>query len=142
MSKLRCGFAIFWRMLALDVLVQFSIFALLIGIMSPVLLQSYGEFFIKLKPTIFYAVFALVLFFLCHKKLTNINRFVWQRVFVASSNWTFVYKNYAQVAMMLVTCPGIFRPSEIRDNGSLTARSSDEESTIYGRTDRSHIARS
>ncbi len=41
-----------------------------------------------------------------------------------------------------VTCPGIFRPSEIRDNGSLTARSSDEESTIYGRTDRSHIARS
>jgi hypothetical protein len=41
-----------------------------------------------------------------------------------------------------MTCPGIFRPSEIRDNGSLTARSSDEESTIYGRTDRSHIARS
>ena len=30
-----------------------------------------------------------------------------------------------------MTCPGIFRPSEIRDNGSLTARSSDEESTIY-----------
>ena len=42
----------------------------------------------------------------------------------------------------VVTCPGIFRPSEIRDNGSLTARSSDEESTIYGRADRSHIARS
>lgn len=41
-----------------------------------------------------------------------------------------------------VTCPGIFRPSEIRDNGSLTARSSDEESTIYRRADRSHIARS
>jgi hypothetical protein len=43
---------------------------------------------------------------------------------------------------VVVTCPGIFRPSEIRDNGSLTVRSSDEESTIYGRTDRSHIARS
>ena len=42
----------------------------------------------------------------------------------------------------LLTCPGIFRPREIRDNGSLTARSGDEESTIYGRTDRSHIARS
>ena len=40
-----------------------------------------------------------------------------------------------------LTCPGIFRPREIRDNGSLTARSSDEESTIYRRADRSHIAR-
>ena len=47
------------------------------------------------------------------------------------------YREYEQL-----TCPGIFRPREIRDNGSLTARSSDEESTIYGRTDRSHIARS
>ena len=50
--------------------------------------------------------------------------------------------NATQALDANLTCPGIFRPSEIRDNGSLTARSSDEESTIYGRTDRSHIARS
>jgi hypothetical protein len=31
-----------------------------------------------------------------------------------------------------LTCPGIFRPNEIRNNGSLTVRSSDEESRIYG----------
>jgi hypothetical protein len=45
------------------------------------------------------------------------------------------------VAARRVTCPEIFRPSVIRDNDSLTARSSDEECTIYGRADLSHIAR-
>ena len=30
-------------------------------------------------------------------------------------------------ARAALTCPGIFRPSEIRDNGSLTARSSDKK---------------
>ena len=40
-----------------------------------------------------------------------------------------------------VTCPDIFEPVGFRDNGSSYLRSSDEASEIYGRADRSNIAR-
>ena len=40
-----------------------------------------------------------------------------------------------------LTCPDIFEPVGFRDNGSSHLRSSDEASEIYGRADRSNIAR-
>ena len=40
-----------------------------------------------------------------------------------------------------VTCPDIFEPASFRDNGSSHLRSSDEASEVYGRADRSNIAR-
>ena len=40
-----------------------------------------------------------------------------------------------------VTCPDIFEPVGFRDNGSSHLRSSDEASKVYGRADRSNIAR-
>jgi hypothetical protein len=40
-----------------------------------------------------------------------------------------------------LTCPDIFEPASFRDNGSSYLRSSDEASEIYGRADRSNIAR-
>lgn len=46
----------------------------------------------------------------------------------------------AQVVGKL-TCPDIFEPVGFRDNGSSHLRSSDEASEIYGRADRSNIAR-
>jgi len=44
-------------------------------------------------------------------------------------------------ALILVTCPGIFRPKAFRDNGSFNLRSRYEESTVFRRTDYSDIAR-
>ncbi len=41
---------------------------------------------------------------------------------------------------LTMTCPGIFRPNEFRDNGFLSVRSGYEEGTIFGRTDCSDIA--
>ena len=43
--------------------------------------------------------------------------------------------------VMDVTCPDIFEQVGFRDNGSSHLRSSDEASKIYGRADRSNIAR-
>jgi|GEM_PF-5559881 len=43
--------------------------------------------------------------------------------------------------VLLMTCPDIFEPVGFRDNGSSHLRSSDETSEIYGRADRSNIAR-
>lgn len=40
-----------------------------------------------------------------------------------------------------LTCPDIFEPVGFRDNGSSHLRSSDEASEVYGRADRSNIAR-
>ena len=40
-----------------------------------------------------------------------------------------------------MTCTDIFEPVGFRDNGSSHLRSSDEASEIYGRADRSNIAR-
>ena len=47
----------------------------------------------------------------------------------------------AEVCSKHVTCPDIFEPVGFRDNGSSHLRSSDEASEIYGRADRSNIAR-
>ena len=41
----------------------------------------------------------------------------------------------------VLTCPDIFEPVGFRDNGSSHLRSSDEASEVYGRADRSNIAR-
>lgn len=41
----------------------------------------------------------------------------------------------------IVTCPGIFRPAKVRDNGSLTPRSGYEEIKIYERADCSDAGR-
>ena len=46
-----------------------------------------------------------------------------------------------RVRKRLVTCPDIFEPVGFRDTGSSHLRSSDETSEIYGRADRSNIAR-
>ena len=42
---------------------------------------------------------------------------------------------------MALTCPDIFEPVGFRDNGFSHLRSSDEASEVYGRADRSNIAR-
>ena len=101
MNKFKVGFAIFWRMLALYLLLQLTIFSLLMMILYTPLVKSFGASFIMLKPTLFYLLFALTLFVLCNTKFLAINRFVWQRVFTIPLSWISCYRAYALVSIVL-----------------------------------------
>ena len=101
MSKLNIGFSIFLRMLFLNLLIQFTVFSFLISLISTPLIQSYGSTFIMLKPTLFYAIFAIILVLLCNERLLSINKILWKRVFTSPLNWISCYKAYAFVAVLL-----------------------------------------
>ena len=101
MNKIKVIFAIFWRMLALDLLLQLTIFALLMLLLYSPLVKTFGKSFIMLKPTLFYILFAITLFLLCNTKFLTINRFVWKRVFSVPLSWISCYRAYAIVAIVL-----------------------------------------
>jgi len=48
---------------------------------------------------------------------------------------------FYSILLLILTCPGIFRPNAFRDNGSFNLRSRYEESTVFRRTDCSDFAR-
>jgi len=54
-----------------------------------------------LKPTLFYAIFAIILVLLCNERLLSINKILWKRVFTSPLNWISCYKTYAFFAVLL-----------------------------------------
>ena len=115
MGKMSIGFSIFLRMLFLNLLFQFTVFTFLMSFIFTPLLQNTGSLFIMLTPSLFYAVFAILLVLLCNIRLLSINMFLWKRVFTSPLNWLTCYKAYALLAVLLAISNLIFTYSASQD---------------------------
>lgn len=101
MNRLKLAFAIFWRMLALNMVMQYTAVAFLMFFLNTPLSKYLGANFFMFKPSIAYVLFALVLYALCNIKFLKINRFIWKRVYVIPVEWIDCYKAYIKTLMVL-----------------------------------------